>query len=137
MPIIIEGISFDNLLKARSRFEAFRSNMRKEQHKAGAVKAFEYTYKLSWHTMEKIIKARGGIAHPINGARDLFRAAAYIHLISDPEKWFTFHDTALLTSECFEEQVLDKIVAQFDNFSAELSVFLQKLSIDTTIPSQQ
>ena len=127
MPIIIDGISFENLLCARTKFEQFRRHLSTEQEKAGAIKAFEYTFELSWKIMKRIIEQQGDTPFVISGSRDIIRVAAYIHLIDEPRKWFDFIDARNITSHTYNEADADAVVAVFDTFSEELSKLLKKI----------
>lgn len=127
MQIIIEGISFDNLLRARTDFEDFRDDIRTKRDKAGAIKAFEYTFEMTWKTMKKFVEMRGGYPFTISGSKDVFRVAAYLHLIDDPEKWFKFIEARNITSHVYNEVEADMVIANFGSFSKELTKFLNKV----------
>jgi hypothetical protein len=127
MEIIVEGVSFNNLLRARTDFEDFREDIHTKRDKAGAVKAFECAYTLAWKTMRKIVdEEEWTIPHTINGIRDLFRAAALLNLIDDPVQWFMFQDIYVLITQNLDDNALNKTVAIFDTFSHELSAFINK-----------
>lgn len=129
MTVIIEGISFDALLRARERFEQFRKHLNTDQDKAGAIKAFEYTYESAWKSMKRLVDVRGGIPFPINGLRDVFRAAAYINMIKDPKVWFKFVEARNITAHVYNEDDADEVIAVFDDFSRELTLFLKNIGI--------
>jgi len=133
--MIIEGISFDPLLKARSKFEIFRHNvslqvdyanlnLEEEQKRAGAIQAFEYCYELSWKTMRKVLMNKGVIA---NSPKDTFRAAAKINLIDDPDNWFDFIDLRNTTVHTYDERKASEVIQAFEQFSDSLTRFLQKV----------
>ena len=87
MPLIIEGIEFDNLLRARNKFESFRKHLDTEQEKAGAIQSFEYTFEITWKIMKRIIDKQGDARHIITGSRDVIRVAAdHLRVIDQPKK---------------------------------------------------
>lgn len=133
--MIIEGINFEPLLKARSKFEVFRHNVSskmdyanlnldEEQKRAGAIQAFEYCYELSWKTMRKVLMNKGIIA---NSPKDTFRAAAKVNLIADPDNWFDFIDLRNSTVHTYDERKAIEVIAEFEQFSGALTRFLQQV----------
>jgi len=133
--MIIEGINFEPLLKARSKFEIFRHNvalqvdnnnlnLEEEQKRAGTIQAFEYCYELSWKTMRKVLINKGIIA---NSPKDTFRAAAKVNLIDDPENWFDFIDLRNTTVHTYDELKASAVVAELGQFSNSLTKFLQQV----------
>lgn len=133
--MIIEGINFEPLLKARSKFEVFRHNVSskidyanlnldEEQKRAGAIQAFEYCYELSWKTMRKVLMNKGIIA---NSPKDTFRAAAKVNLIDDPDNWFDFIDLRNSTVHTYDERKAIEVIAEFEQFSGALTRFLQQV----------
>jgi nucleotidyltransferase substrate binding protein (TIGR01987 family) len=126
MVIPIDGISFENLLRARGKFEQFRKQLTTEQNKAGAIYAFRYTFDLVWKIISKLVDKPGEHPFVITGSRDAIRVAAAIGLIDQPHIWFDCLDARNTTSHTYNEEEADAVVAIFDGFSAELSKFLKK-----------
>jgi nucleotidyltransferase substrate binding protein (TIGR01987 family) len=129
--MIIDGIEIDSLLRARTNFEAFRIDMVTKRDKAGAIQAFEYTYERAWKIMKKLIEKRGGIPFSINGTRDIFRAAAVLNMIPNPTLWFTFIEARNITVHTYDEKEVDMVIAVFDDFSRELTLFLANIGVPT------
>ena len=117
--------SLTALIKARSKFELFRTNLTTEQEKAGAIQAFEYCFELSWKSMHRIIKKK--TTKPLYGPRDIFRESALAGLIDNPEIWFDFMDSRNLTSRTYEEDVAEEVISLFPAFSKELEMLIFKL----------
>ncbi len=84
---------------------------------------------MSLKTMKKFVEMRGGYPFIISGSKDVFRAAAYLHLIDDPQKWFTFVEARNITSHVYNESDADEVIAVFNDFSRELSQFLHNVGI--------
>lgn len=115
--IIYENIDVESFLKACANFEKFRHNLDTEQNKAGAIQAFEYCYEISWKTLKKILLAKGKYERT---PRDCFREGASAGIISNPKAWFEFLKKRNLTVHTDNEQVVDEIIAIFDDFSDAL-----------------
>lgn len=124
MDYLYEGVYFGSLIKAQHLFEDFRQNMLTDRDKAGAVQAFEFCYELSWKTMKRILSVKGV---DTQSPKDTFREAAVNHLISSPEPWFVFQLKRNLTVHTYQVETLNDVLSIFDEFSAELSSFLDKL----------
>lgn len=54
--IVAGSIDITSLLKARTVFERFRSDMKDDRDEAGAVQAFEFCYELTWKTLKKELR---------------------------------------------------------------------------------
>ncbi len=124
MTYLIEGVDVSNLLKASKKFEEFRIHLENEQYKAGAVKAFEYSYEVAWKTMKRLLEAQG--KNPYTH-REIFREAAASGLISDPKIWFEFIKMKNLTVHTYNEQNIEQIILGFEDFSKALQDLLQNI----------
>ena len=130
MTTVIDGISFDTLLKARERFEQFRKNLHSDQEKAGAIKAFEYTYESVWKNMKRLVDIRGGVPFSINGSRDVFRAAAHINIDSRSKNMVQiYRSKKYYFAYTYNEEDADTVIAIFNDFSRELTLFLKNIGI--------
>ncbi len=117
-------VNIASLLKARGIFERFRQDMVTDQHKAGAVQAFQFCYELAWKTMQKVLNTRG---IQMRSPRDVFREAAASQLISNPKIWFDFIKKRNETVHVYNEETMEAVINIFDSFSHELSVFIENL----------
>ena len=109
-------------MKAQSTFERFRQNLDTDQNKAGAIQAFEFCFELAWKTMQEIVREEGVEVLSPKGA---FRASVAIGLISDFDVWFDFLMQRNETVHAYKEDVRDKVLSIFDDFSRELSFFIK------------
>jgi len=124
MSYFVEDIDIEALLKARDRFEEFRQNMLTDRDRAGAIQAFEFSYKLAWKTIKRILNSRGIEAQ---SPRDSFREAAHNHWISDPKVWFSFIEKRNLSSHTYDEEKVLNVVSIFENFSQALTELIDNL----------
>ncbi len=124
---IIDDTNVAPLLKAYTRFREFFVTARTELEQTAVVKAFEYTYELSWKTMKRLLRYRGIES---KSPRETFREAARIGLIHDPEVWFGFLEKRNLTAHTYQETQLAEIMAVCPQFLTEVEAFLNTLGID-------
>jgi nucleotidyltransferase substrate binding protein (TIGR01987 family) len=120
----IDQVNISPLLKARAKFEQFRQHLSTEQEKAGAIQAFEYCFELVWKVMKRLLHERGKVA---NSPRETFRMAGLEGFIKDPEMWFEFLKKRNLTVHTYEEEEANQVVAIFEQFSSEVTLFLKSI----------
>ncbi len=114
----------EKLRKAQRLFELYRKDMVTDRDKAGAVQAFEFSYELAWKTMKKVLEERG---QKTGSPKDTFRKALEEGLIDDPELWFDFQEKRNLTVHTYELACVDLVLHDFDLFSRELQILIQRL----------
>ena len=124
--MLIGRINIDSLLRAFKTFEEFKKNTETQQLKAGLIKAFEWSFELSWKTMQRILEDRGRKA---NSPREIFRLAATDNLINDPESWFLFIDKRNLSAHAYSEEQIDIIINMCDDFSHSVKSFLKNIGV--------
>ncbi len=124
--MLIKNVDVTNILKYFKTFNIFYKKTDTWQLKAGAVKAFEYTYEMSWKTMKRLLEKDGVLA---KSPRDVFREAAIVGFIKDPEIWFSFLEKRNLSSHAYDETEIDLIVNQFDIFHDEVKSFLKNIGV--------
>jgi nucleotidyltransferase substrate binding protein (TIGR01987 family) len=117
-------LRIQKLKKAQNLFELYRKDMVTDRDKAGAVQAFEFCYELAWKTMKKFLEDRG---QATGSPKDTFRKALEEQLIKDPELWFDFQEKRNLTVHTYEQACVDLVLKEFDVFSRELQLLIEKL----------
>ena len=124
--MFIGEISTQSLVRAFKTFKQFKNNTETIQLKAGAIKAFEYTYERAWKVMKKIL-AQENIA--VSFQKDVFREAARYGLIESPEIWFTFQEKRNLSAHAYNEEQINLIIEMFDDFYTAMISLLKKLGV--------
>jgi nucleotidyltransferase substrate binding protein (TIGR01987 family) len=120
------SLSFTHLLRAQKSFEKFRTRLTDEQLKAGAIKAFEYCFELSWKTLKKYLEIYE-TEEDIKGSRDTVRVATRLGIIKNPDLWFDFIEGRNATSHVYEESTADDIIDLFPLFSDELEHVINEM----------
>lgn len=115
--LVYGDIAIDPFLKAIKKFKEFRKDIVTDRDKAGAIQAFEYCYELSWKMLKKVLAKHSIRTH---SSRDVFREAALLKMIVNPEEWFEFLELRNLTVHTYNEESADKIIASFDTFEKAL-----------------
>lgn len=72
------------------------------------IKRFEFTYELCWKFIQRHLR-RQSVTPEALTRRDLFRDAAALGLIDDPEAWFKFHDARNLTAHTYNEETAKQV----------------------------
>ena len=70
------------------------------------IQRFEYTFELCWKYMQKWIgkNQNPNLSEPVYSRKELFRTAAQLGLIDDPNLWFGYHDARNISSHTYSEE---------------------------------
>lgn len=120
MKILNEQLDISSLLRAQAFLLRVLETAKNEAEKAGAIKAFECSYELSWKTMKRILGYRGIV---VNSPRETFRTAGKEGLIADAELWFNFIDQRNETVHTYDEVMANDIFEELPKFANLLNDF--------------
>ncbi len=100
---------FVNYKKAFSQLERFMGPTKlNEMEEQGLIKAFEYTYELSWKTLQDLLKEKG---YPdIAGPKPVIEQSFQDGYIIDGEGWMRMHISRNLTSHTYDEETAAEII---------------------------
>lgn len=99
-------INFDKAFKQLERFKEVENL--NELEKQGLIKAFEYTFELSWKTLQDLLKEKGYI--DIVGPRPVIEQSFQDGYIVDGNGWMRMHKSRNLTSHTYDEQTAEEII---------------------------
>ncbi|HEY6913035.1 MAG TPA: nucleotidyltransferase substrate binding protein, partial [Paludibacter sp.] len=99
-------INFDKAFKQLERFKEVENL--NELEKQGLIKAFEYTFELSWKTLQDLLKEKGYI--DIVGPRPVIEQSFQDGYIADGNGWMRMHKSRNLTSHTYDEQTAEEII---------------------------
>jgi nucleotidyltransferase substrate binding protein (TIGR01987 family) len=118
---------FNNFIKALNQLERFLQQVElNEMETQGLIKAFEYTFELSWKTLQDILKEKGYI--DIVGPRPVIEQSFQDGYITDGKGWLLMLKSRNLTSHSYDEQTAEEIVYDIkNNFFILLKQLQQKL----------
>ena len=116
---------FINFNKAFAQLERFISKEDlNEMEEQGLIKAFEYTYELSWKTLQDLLKERG--YQDIVGPRPVIEQSFQDGYITDGKAWMQMHKSRNLTSHTYDEEIAEEIIGEIRNVYFDLLDDLKK-----------
>ncbi len=120
---------FSNYTKAFNQLERFMlKEDLNEMEEQGLIKAFEYTYELSWKTLQDLLKEKGYL--DIVGPRPVIEQSFQDGYIADGKGWMEMHKSRNLTSHTYDEETAVEIIAAiretYFDLLKELKVRLDK-----------
>ncbi len=98
----------------------------REQFRAAAIQAFEYTYELSWKMLKRRLEEDAPTPAEVDSLsfRELIRAGAERGLVSDPESWFEYRDKRNLTAHTYSEATAEVVLAAARRFAPDARALL-------------
>ena len=76
--------------------------------KQGLIKAFEFTFELSWNLIKDYFNYQGNVN--IRGSRDSFREAFKYNLVDDGVSWMEMIELRNLSSHTYDEDTAEEII---------------------------
>ena len=92
--------------------------------KQGLIQAFEYTFELSWKTLQDLLKEQGFT--DVIGPRPVIELSFQVGYIEDGEAWMEMLKSRNEASHTYQEEVADRISNDIINEFAGLFGFLVK-----------
>lgn len=124
---------FINFNKAFKQLENFVSHSHlNDMEKQGLIKAFEYTYELSWKTLQDLLKEKG--YNNVLGPKPVIEQSFQDGYISDGQGWMRMHKSRNLASHTYDEQTAEEIISGIRNEYFSLLKNLQlRLEAETSV----
>lgn len=123
--IILNDIDLVYLLKAEKNFKQTLTRLGDDQLKMGAVQAFQICHELCWKIVKKVVIKLSTIQPQYS--RDVYREAAKIGIIDNPESWFNFIVLRNQTVHTYLDDVLDEVIAKLPIFQKEAEKLIHNL----------
>ncbi|MBI5214535.1 MAG: nucleotidyltransferase substrate binding protein [Ignavibacteriae bacterium] len=116
---------FNNFKKGLLQLQKFidKENLN-ELEKQGLIKAFEYTFELSWNVIKDYYEFQG--SEGIQGSRDAFRLAFSRKLISNGDAWLDMVESRIKSAHTYNEETADEIAEAILHTYYHLFVELQQ-----------
>jgi len=101
----------------------------REQFRAAASQAFEYTYDLAWKMLKRRLEEDAATPAEVDGLsfRELIRAGAERGFVADPESWFEYRDKRNPTAHTYAEATAEVVLAAARRFAPDARSLLGKL----------
>ena len=104
-------INFNRAFEQLERF--LKREKLNEMERQGLIKAFEYTYELSWKTLQDLLKEKGYTE--ILGPKPVIKQSFQDGYISDGKNWMRMHVSRNLTSHTYDEETAEEIIKDIKN----------------------
>lgn len=114
-------ISFNKALNQLERF--VKVDQLNEMEAQGLIKAFEYTYELSWKTLQDLLKDKG--YSDIIGPKPVIEQSFQDGYISDGKGWMRMHLSRNLTSHTYDDETAKEVITNIRNEYFDLLKNLQ------------
>ena len=120
---------FINFNRAFSQLDRFmQEKSLNEMEEQGLIKAFEYTYELSWKTLQDLLKDKGYT--DVVGPKPVIEQSFQDGYIVDGKGWMRMHVSRNLTSHTYDEKTAEEIVksirTEYFNLLKSLQTRLQE-----------
>lgn len=105
---------FSSFEKAFRQLERFLSKTElNEMEEQGLIKAFEYTYELSWKTLQDLLKEKG--YKDILGPKPVIEKSFQDGYIKNGKEWLKMHISRNLTSHTYDEEIAKEVIKEIRN----------------------
>jgi len=123
---------FLSLKKAFNQFERFIAEEElNEMEEQGLIKAFEYTYELSWRTLQDLLKEKG--YNDILGPKPVIEQSFQDGYIIKGKEWLKMYNSRNLTTHSYDKETADEIVLQIrENYFGLFKELKIKLEEEST-----
>lgn len=100
---------FINFNKAFNQLAKFiKHEELNEMEEQGLIKAFEYTYELSWKTLQDLLRDKG--YRQIAGPKPVIEQSFQDGYISNGKGWMRMHQSRNLASHTYDEETAAEII---------------------------
>jgi nucleotidyltransferase substrate binding protein (TIGR01987 family) len=102
---------FTSFKRAFNQLERFIAKEElNEMEEQGLIKAFEYTYELSWKTLQDLLKEKG--YNDIVGPKPVIEQSFQDGYIIKGKEWLKMRSSRNLTTHSYDKETADEIVLQ-------------------------
>jgi nucleotidyltransferase substrate binding protein (TIGR01987 family) len=123
---------FLSFKKAFNQLERFIAEEElNEMEEQGLIKAFEYTYELSWKTLQDLLKEKG--YNDILGPKPVIEQSFQDGYIIKGKEWLKMHNSRNLATHSYDKETADEIVLQIrENYFGLFKELQIKLEEEST-----
>ena len=125
----VESLERTICLTNDNHFMAGLSDDAKDAIRSGVIQNFEVAYEFCWKYVQRWLKENVPVEQAENprSRKELFRVAARLGLINDPESWFSYGDARNLTTHTYNENTAESVYNTALVFVKDARRLLQKL----------
>ncbi len=103
----LQQIRTTELRKALSRLIEALAAPKNDLVRDSVIQRFEFTVELSWKLLQRFLKS-SGVSEELT-PKSVFREAARLNLVSDPESWIHFINERNLSSHTYQEALAEQV----------------------------
>lgn len=115
----------EDLKKANQRLKEAGSLKATMINKDATIQRFEFTFELSWKTIQEYIKDQGS---DCKSPKSCIREGARLEIINNPEDWFEFLKARNLIAHTYNEKLANKVYRKALKFPQEIDYLLKNLT---------
>ena len=120
----LKGLIKD-LHSANKRLKEAIKSKPTRMNKDATIQRFEFTFELSWKTIQSYIKDQG---IDCKSPKSCFREAARLELIKNIKNWFKFLDNRNFIAHIYNEKLACRVYKAAKKFPAEIDNLLKNFS---------
>jgi len=113
-----------NLKKANQRLKEVTKLKLTKIHRDATIQRFEFTFELSWKTLQEYIKDQG---FECNSPKSCIREGARLEIIDNPEDWFEYLKARNFIAHTYNEKLAAKVYKKAVKFPKEVDNLLNKI----------
>jgi nucleotidyltransferase substrate binding protein (TIGR01987 family) len=102
-------LKLDELKKALHRLKEALAVPKSDIVRDSVIQRFEFTVELSWKVLQRHLKS-SGVVESLT-PKNVFREAAKLGIVKDPEAWIKFVDARNLSSHTYKESLAEEVYA--------------------------
>ena len=110
-----------DLKKANQRLKEASVSRPTKMNKDATIQRFEFTFELSWKTIQSYIRDQG---FDCKSPKSCFRLAATLDLIENIKVWFKYLDARNFIAHTYNEKLAENVYRQAIKFSSEVDKLL-------------
>jgi nucleotidyltransferase substrate binding protein (TIGR01987 family) len=102
-------LKLDELKKALGRLKEALAIQKSDIVRDSVIQRFEFTVELSWKVLQRYLKSSG--VGELLTPKNVFREAAKLGMVKDPEAWIRFVDARNLSNHTYKESLAEEVYA--------------------------
>jgi len=114
-----------DLKKANQRLKEATEAKPTRMNKDATIQRFEFTFELSWKTIQEYIKDQG---FDCNSPKNCIREGGRLEIINNPEDWFEFLEARNLIAHTYNEKLANKVYQKALKFPQKIDDLLKNLT---------
>lgn len=121
---------YQDLTKALKRLQEILKEPKTDIVRDATIKRFDIAFEAAGKIIHSVLKLEG---INVYGTKTIIRAAAQVGLIDNPEAWFKFLETRMLTIYAYDDALAEKIFLKAEKFpkSVENLLAAAKVHLDS------